>query len=45
MVISYDEELQKVIDLAKSYGVNMLWIGCHRVDGTLVWETDDQVSI
>ena len=23
----------------------MLWIGCHRVDGTLVWETDDQVNI
>ena len=45
VVISDDEELQKVIDLAKSYGVNMLWIGCHRVDGTLVWETDDQVSI
>ena len=45
VVISDDEELQKVIDLARSYGVNMLWIGCHRVDGTLVWETDDQVSI
>ena len=45
VVISDDEELQKVIDLAKSYGVNMLWIGCHRVDGTLVWETDDQVSV
>ena len=45
VVISDDEELQKVIDLAKSYGVNMLWVGCHRVDGTLVWETDDQVSI
>ena len=45
VVISDDEELQKVIDLAKSYGVNMLWVGCHRVDGTLVWETDDQVSV
>ena len=45
VVISDDEDLQKVIDLAKSYGVNMLWVGCHRVDGTLVWETDDQVSV
>ena len=45
VVISDDEELQKVIDLAKSYGVNMLWVGCHRVDGTLVWEMDDQVSV
>lgn len=45
VVISDEAELQKVIDLAKSYGVNMLWIGCHRVDGTLVWETDDQVSV
>ena len=45
VVISDDEELQKVIDLAGSYGVNMLWIGCHRVDGSLVWETDEQVSV
>ena len=45
VVISDEAELQKVIDLAKSYGVNMLWVGCHRVDGTLVWEMDDQVSV
>ncbi len=44
VVISDDAELQKVIDLANAYNVNILWIGCHRVDGSLVWETDEQVS-
>ena len=45
VVISDSEELQKVIDLANANNVNMLWIGCHREDGALVWETDDPVSV
>ena len=45
VVISDEAELEKVTDLARSYGVNIVWIGCHRVDGTLVWETDEQVSV
>ncbi len=44
VVISDDAELQKVIDLANSNNVSILWIGCHRQDGALVWETDEQVS-
>ena len=45
VVISDEAELQKVIDLAESYGVNIVWIGCRRVDGKLEWVTDEQVSV
>ena len=44
VVISDEEEFAAVVELARNSGANKFWIGCHRVDGTLVWETPDTVS-
>ena len=44
VVISDEAEFAKVVELARNSGVNKFWIGCHRVDGTLVWETTEEVS-
>ena len=44
VVISDETEFAKVVELARNSGANKFWIGCHRVDGTLVWETTDEVS-
>lgn len=44
VVISDEAEFAKVVELARNSGANKFWIGCHRVDGTLVWETTEEVS-
>lgn len=44
VVISDEAEFAAVVELARNSGANKFWIGCHRVDGTLVWETSDAVS-
>ena len=44
VVISDETEFAKVVELARNSGANKFWIGCHRVDGTLVWETTEEVS-
>lgn len=43
-VISDEAEFAKIVELIQYSGANKFWIGCHRVDGTLVWETADEVS-
>ena len=43
-VISDEAEFAKVVELARNSGANKFWIGRHRVDGTLVWETTEEVS-
>ena len=32
------------IDLANTKNITNIWVGCHRVDGTLVWESDDEIG-
>lgn len=44
VVINNQEELDEVVRLAENYGIDRLWIGGHRVDGTIVWETGEEVS-
>lgn len=41
-VISNSEELEQIITMAENYGVSHVWLGCHRVDGDLVWEHDGE---
>lgn len=36
--INNEEELDAVIALAEEQGLPRIWIGCHRVNGQLVWE-------
>ena len=36
--INNEEELDTVIALAEEQGLPRIWIGCHRVNGQLVWE-------
>ena len=40
-VISDREELDQIIALAEEAGVTRLWVGCHRENGNLVFETDE----
>lgn len=41
VTISDEEEFNTIIALAEEKGVSRLWIGCHRVNGQLVWETGE----
>ena len=41
VTINTSEELQQVIDLATQAGFDRVWIGGHRVDGNLVWESGE----
>lgn len=43
VVISDQTEFDKIVELVKEAGLSRAWIGCHRVDGTLVWENEDEV--
>lgn len=38
VTINDEEEFNAIIALAEEQGVPRLWIGCHRVNGQLVWE-------
>ena len=44
VTINSAEELQQVIDLANQAGFDRVWIGCHRADGNLVWESGEDVT-
>ena len=44
VTINSAEELQTVIDLANQAGFDRVWIGAHRVDGNLVWESGENVD-
>ncbi len=43
-VISSREELNEIAALAEEQGLTYVWIGCHREDETLVWETGETVD-
>ncbi len=44
VVINDAEELQKVIDIAENAGIGRVWIGCHRINDTLVWENGETID-
>ena len=43
-VISSREELDEIAALAEEKNLSYVWIGCHREDTTLVWETEETVD-
>ena len=44
VTVNSAEELQQVIDLATQAGFDRVWIGAHRVNGDIVWESGENVS-
>ena len=44
VVINSQEELDEVVRLAENYGIARIWIGGHRVNGNMVWETGEEVD-
>lgn len=44
VVVSSEEEFRRVVGLAEGAGVSYVWVGCHRLNGVLVWENDEQVE-
>lgn len=38
VVINDKEEFDRIVAMAEEKGVPRIWIGCHRVDGKMVWE-------
>ena len=43
-VVSTGEEFQELAGLVGASGITHAWVGCHRVDGELVWENDAEVD-
>lgn len=43
-VVTSEEELNKIIELALANGVEKVWLGCHRENGQLVWENNETVT-
>lgn len=41
VVINDAEEFEKVVDLASEMGITVIWIGLHRENDVLAWETGD----
>ena len=41
VTINTQDEFDTVVKMAEEAGVPRIWIGCHRVDGELVWENDE----
>ena len=44
VTIDSEDELNQVIALAEEAGFDRIWIGAHRVDGNLVWESGEDVT-
>ena len=44
VTVNSAEELQQVIDLANQAGFDRVWIGAHREDGNLIWESGENVE-
>ena len=42
-VISTEEEFREIVALAEAQGLTRVWIGCHREEDFLRWETEDEV--
>lgn len=43
VVINDETEFAIVTVLAEEAGIEKLWVGCHRVNGVLIWEGDGEV--
>ena len=43
-VVTSEEALNRIIDLALANGVEKVWLGCHRENGQLVWENNETVT-
>lgn len=41
VVIGSPEEFNTVAAMAEEVGANKIWIGCHRIEGNLIWENDE----
>lgn len=41
VTINSQDEFDTVVKMAEDAGVPRIWIGCHRVDGELVWENGE----
>ena len=44
VTVNSEDELNQVIALAEEAGFDRIWIGAHRVDGDLVWESGEDVT-
>ncbi len=44
VTINSEEELQTVINLAREAGFDRVWIGAHRENGSLLWESGEDVG-
>ena len=44
VVINDKDEFDKVVALAETYGMGMVWIGCQRTQGELRWVNGEQVG-
>ncbi len=42
-VISDEEEFNQIVQMVIDSGLSRIWVGCHRIDDTLVWENTDEV--
>ena len=43
-VINNEEELNQIIGLAEQAGIDRVWVGAHREDGNLIWESGENVT-
>ena len=44
VTIGDEAELEKIILLANEFGIEKMWIGCHRENGELRWENGENIS-
>ncbi len=43
-VISSQEELDEITQRAEALGLTCVWVGCHRENGELVWENEEETD-
>ena len=43
-VINTEDELNQIIALAEEAGIDRVWIGAHREDGGIVWESGENIT-
>ncbi len=43
-VINNEEEMNQIIALAEQAGIDRVWIGAHREDGNIIWESGENVT-
>ena len=44
VTINNQEELIRVVQMAEDAGFDKIWIGCHRENGNLIWESGETVD-